>query len=130
MTGAASGSSSAAAVLNPVNPSMATTSIPSRQGFGLAASQVLNTAFERPATMSSSRAGPVLSRTGVRSMITVTYVSPWRVCRHTCSSTPIVVTPSNRAGSSISRRRPSARIASFAADQDTPSPAATRVTER
>ena len=39
--------------------------------------------------MSSSRAGPVPSRIGVRSMITVTYLSPRRVCRHTCSSTPM-----------------------------------------
>lgn len=31
-----------------------------------------NTGFERPSTMSSSRAGPVRSRTGVRSMMTVT----------------------------------------------------------
>lgn len=59
-------------------------------------SQSLNTAFERPSTMSSSRAGPDFSRFGVRSMITVTYVSSWRVCRQACSSTPIVVTPSNR----------------------------------
>ncbi len=33
--------------------------------------------------MSSSRAGPVPSRTGVRSTITVTYLSPRRVWRHT-----------------------------------------------
>ena len=39
--------------------------------------------------MSSSRAGPVPARIAVRSMITVTYLSPRRVCRHTCSSTPI-----------------------------------------
>jgi hypothetical protein len=31
-------------------------------------------------------------------MITVTYLSPRRVCRHTCSSTPMTATPSNRAG--------------------------------
>ena len=41
--------------------------------------QVLNAAFERPSTMSSSRAGPVPERIGVRSMITVTYLSPLRV---------------------------------------------------
>ncbi len=52
--------------------------------------------------MSSSRAVPVPSRTGVRSMITVTYLSPRRVCRQTCSSTPMTRTPSNRPGSSIS----------------------------
>ena len=32
-------------------------------------------------------------------MITVTYLSPRRVCRQTCSSTPITLTPSNRGGS-------------------------------
>ncbi|MCO4589326.1 hypothetical protein Si084_01842 [Streptococcus infantarius subsp. infantarius] len=130
MIGAASGSSSAAAVLNPVNPSIATTSIPFCHCCGRAASHRLKTALERPSTMSSSRAGPVFSRTGVRSMITVTYLSPRFVWRHTCSSTPIVVTPSKRWGSSISCRVPSARIASFAADHDTASPAATREMDR
>ena len=33
--------------------------------------------------MSSNRAGPEPSRTGVRSMMTVTYLSPRRVCLHT-----------------------------------------------
>jgi hypothetical protein len=75
--------------------------------------------------MSSSRAGPVFSRSGVKSMMTVTYFSPRRVCRQTCSSTPIADTPSNRRGSSINRRLPSPRTASFAVCQDTPSPAAT-----
>ncbi len=79
MTGTAVGSSSAAAVLNPVNPSIATTSTPSRHARGRSASHCLNTAFDRPATMSSDRAGPDLFRAGVRSMITVTYLSPWRV---------------------------------------------------
>lgn len=63
-------------------------------------------------------------------MITVTYFSPARVCRQTCSSTPITATPSNRAGSSISARLPSARTAVFAVCQDTPKPAATRETVR
>ena len=45
--------------------------------------------------MSSSRAGPVPSRIAVRSMITVTNLSPAQVCRHTCSSTPSTATPSN-----------------------------------
>ena len=72
--------------------------------------------------MSSSRAGPVPSRIGVRSMITVTYLSPRRVCRHTCSSTPITATPSNRAGSSIRTRLPSARTASLAVFHDTAEP--------
>ena len=80
--------------------------------------------------MSSSRAGPVPSRIGVRSMITVTYLSPRRVCRHTCSSTPITATPSKRPGSSIRTRRPSARTASLAVSHATASPSATRATVR
>ena len=56
---------------------------------GRASSQALNAALERPSTMSSNRAGPVLFLVGVRSMITVTYLSPRRVCRQTCSSTPM-----------------------------------------
>ena len=57
------------AVLKPVNPSIVTTSIPSRQSFGRWLSQVLNACLERPWTMSSSRAGPVPSRIPVRAMI-------------------------------------------------------------
>lgn len=73
ITAVAVGISSAAADLKPVNPSIATTSTPSRQLLGRAASQVFNTCFERPSTMSSSREGPpVPVRIGVRSMITVT----------------------------------------------------------
>ena len=64
--------------------------------------------------MSGSRAGPVPSRTAARSMITVTNFSPRRVWRHTCSSTPIAVTPSKRFSSLISTRLPSARTASLA----------------
>lgn len=80
--------------------------------------------------MSSSLAGPSPVRGPVRSMITVTYLSPRRVCLHTRSSTPIVVTPSNRCGSSISTRLPSARTASFAVFQLTASPSAIRATVR
>ena len=72
--------------------------------------------------MSSSRAGPVLSRTGVRSMMTVTYLSPRRVWRQTCSSTPMTATPSNRAGSAISTRVPSANTALLAVFHDTAKP--------
>jgi hypothetical protein len=43
---------------------MATTSTPSLHTWGRRASQAANAALERPSTMSSSRAGPVLSRTG------------------------------------------------------------------
>ena len=39
-------------------------------------------------------------------MMTVTYLSPRLVCRHTCSSTPMTLTPSKRVGSSISSRCP------------------------
>src|SRR5665647_1873065 len=81
ITATASGSSSVVAVLNPVKPSIATTSSRSRQAWGRSASQVLKTCFERPSTMSNSRDGPVASRIGVRSMITVTYLSPRRVWR-------------------------------------------------
>jgi hypothetical protein len=68
--------------------------------------------------MSSSLAGPVPARTGVRSMITVTYLSPRRVWRHACSSTPMTFTPFNRPGSLISARRPSARTASCRVPRD------------
>ena len=62
MTATASGNSSAAAVLKPVKPSIATTSTASRQDSGRSVSQVLNACFERPSIMSSNRAGPVPSR--------------------------------------------------------------------
>jgi hypothetical protein len=74
-------------------------------------------------------AEPVPSRIGVRSMITVTYLSPRRVWRQQCSSTPITRTPSNRCGSSINTRLPSASTtASFAVFHDTRRPAETRAT--
>ena len=79
ITGTASGSSSAATVLNPVNPSIATTSIRLAQSFGRAASHCLNTAFGLLSTMSGSLAGPVSFLASVRSMITVTFLSPNRV---------------------------------------------------
>ena len=93
MTAVASGSSSAAALLNPVNPSIATISIFSRHVWGWEASQVLKTCLDRPGTMSKSREGPRRSRMGVKSKMTVTYLSPYGVCRHTCSSTPMTHTP-------------------------------------
>jgi len=65
--------------LEPVNPSIATTTTASRHAWSRSASQVLNACLERPSTMSNKRAGPVPSRTEVRSMITVTYLSPRRV---------------------------------------------------
>lgn len=94
ITTVAVGSSSLAAVLNLVNLSIATTTFtPSRHALGRGASHALNAALGWPSTMSSNLAGPVPARIGVRSMITVTYLSPRRVWRHTCSSTPTVVTP-------------------------------------
>jgi len=71
------GSASAVAVLKPVNPSIATTRRPARKAAVCASSQARNTALLRPSTRSSSRAGPVPLRTGVRSMITVTKRSTW-----------------------------------------------------
>ena len=57
MTTLASGSSSAAVLLNLVNPSIATISMHSRHLSGREASQVLKTCLERPGTMSKSPAG-------------------------------------------------------------------------
>ena len=65
--------------------------------------------------MSKRREGPLRSRMGVTSKMTVTYLSPYGVWRHTCSSTPMTRTPSNRVGSLISERSPSARTAVLAA---------------
>ena len=72
MTAVASGSSSVAALLNPVNPSIATISMRSRHVAGWEASQVLKTCLERPGTISNSREGPLRSWTGVTSKMTVT----------------------------------------------------------
>ena len=55
MTALALGSSSAAALLNPVNPSIATISMWLRHVSGWEASQVLKTRLERPGTISRSR---------------------------------------------------------------------------
>ena len=114
--------------MKPVNPSIATTSIPSRQSFGRWLSQVLNACLERPWTMPGSRAGPVPSRIPVRSVITVTYVPPRLVWRRTCSPAPIAVTPPDRVVSSIRARLPSARTASLAVFGATLRPSAIRAT--
>ena len=108
------------AYLNPVNPSIAVISMRSRHVSGWEASQVLKTRLDQPGTMSRSREGPRRSRTEVTSKMTVTYPSPYGVWRHTCSSTPMTRTPTNRAGSLISRRIPSARAAVLAVFPDTP----------
>ena len=80
MTALASGRSSAAALLNPVNPSIATISMRLRHVSGCEASQVLKTFLERPGTISKSREGPLRSRMGVTSKMTVTIlVAVWGV---------------------------------------------------
>ncbi len=61
---------------HPVNPSIATISIRLRHLSGREASQVLKTRLERPGTMSKSREGPLRSRMGVKSKMTVTNLSP------------------------------------------------------
>ena len=74
--------------------------------------------------MASRREVPVLVLVGVRSMITVTYLSPNLPWRQTCSSTPIVVTPSRRVGSWKSSSSAEVRIASLQVFHATPSMAA------
>ena len=115
MTALASGSSSAAALLKLVNPSIATISIFSRQVSGCEASQVLKTCLERPRIHDQEPAAPLRLWTGVTSKMTVTYLSPYGVCRYTCLSTPMTRMSLNRAGSLISRRWPSPRTAVLAA---------------
>ena len=105
----------------------AVTSTPSRQSWGQSVSQVLKTCLVRLATMSRSLEGPVPLRIRVRSIMTVTYLSPWLVWRRMRSSTPIVFTGSKRRGSALKRRRPSAETAGF---QATARPSAIRATVR
>ena len=76
MTALASGSSSAAALLNPVNPSIATISMFSRHVSGWEESRVWKTRLDRPGTKSNSRGAPLRSWMGVTSKMTVTYLSP------------------------------------------------------
>ena len=68
----ASGDSSPTVFLNPVNPSMATTSNRLRPDSPRAAIQALRAFLDRPEATSRGRAGPLRSRTGVGSMTTVT----------------------------------------------------------
>lgn len=49
------------------------------QYWGCSASQVLKACLDRPSTIANSLDGPVPVLTGVRSMTTVTYLSPRRV---------------------------------------------------
>ena len=121
ITATASRSSFVVAVLNPVNPSIATTSTASRHACVRSANQVENTAVERPSTMSSSREGPLPYRIGVRSMITVTYLSPASVCRQHARR-PRSWSPPRTGCSPIRTRRPSAKTASFAVSHATSRP--------
>lgn len=105
-----------------------------------AASQILGTFLDRPSTTSSSRAGPLRSRTGVRSMITAgVLVAPLGVALHKGgtshlrakrageSSTSNISTPSKRPGSSSSADvHGSVRITVLAVCQATVRAAATR----
>jgi hypothetical protein len=113
------GRSSVVAVVKPVNPSTATTPVPSRRSFGRWLSQVVNACSERPWTMPGSRAGPVPSRIPVRPVITVTYLPPRLAWRGTWSPAPVAVTPPDLVVSSIRARLPSARTASLAVFQAT-----------
>ena len=76
ITALAPESSLTALLLNPANPSITTTSMFSRQVRAWEASQVLKTRLERPGTIYKSREGPRRSRIGVKSKMTVTYLSP------------------------------------------------------
>ena len=62
-------------------------------------------------------------------MITVTYLSPLRVRRQACSSTPRTSTPSKRRGSSTTVCSARARIAVLAVCQDIPRARAARETD-
>ena len=119
MTALAPGSSSTAALVKPVNPYIATISMRSpRVGPG-GKPGCEDPLLDRPGIMSRSREGPLRSRMGVTSKMTVTCLSPYGVWRHTCSSTPMTRTPPHRPGSLISRHWPSARTAVLAVFQDT-----------
>lgn len=124
------GQSSAAAVLNPVIPSIATTSTPSPQDFGRLESQVVNACFERPETMSRSLAGPVPPRIGVRATIHGDVLVPEPGVAPDMLVDSDHETPSNQVGSSISTQRPSARTASFAVCHDTARASAIRAIVR
>ena len=76
MTALAPGRSSAAALLKPVNPSIATISMWLRHVWGWEASRVLKTRLDRPGTISKSREGPLRLWTGVKSKMMVTYLLP------------------------------------------------------
>lgn len=94
---------------------IATNSTPSCDSWGRSWSLAATACPERPSTC------PQVGWAGVRSMMTVMYLSPWLLCDHTCSSTTMALTPSERRESLISARLPSARTALCAVCQLTPS---------
>lgn len=71
-----------------------------------------------------------MSLLGVRSKMTVTYLSPLWVQCHMCLSTPITRTPSNRAESAIKVWWPSVRTAVLVVFHHTGGASAIRVTVR
>jgi hypothetical protein len=107
---------------------MATTSTWSRNWAVWAESQVVSAAAERPGTRSRSRARPVPSRTGVKSMITVTNPSVWRVCDQRCSSTPMTRTPSRRVVSAATIIWVASTAMVLTVSHDNPSSRATAAT--
>ena len=134
MTARACGSSWSAALSGPGEaapwlPPRPAHAIPGRAGRARSCLAFL----ERPGSTSSSRAGPLRSRTGVRSVTTVTYRSPRLVWRHTEggtsrtgakrageSSTPSTSTPSKRSGLPVMVCSARARIALLAVCQEFP----------
>ena len=107
ITAVAVGTSSLAAVLNPVNPSIATTSTPSRHA--------LNTALERPSTMSSNLTGPIPDPDRGQ----VNDHGDALVTAGGMASHMFVNTDGDDPRSSIKTRLPSARAASLAVFHDT-----------
>jgi hypothetical protein len=109
------------AVLNPVKPSMATTSTPSRHTLGRLASHVLNACLERPSTMSSNARTSIIpngSEVDDHGHVLVALAGvPPHVLVHADH-----LTPSNRVGSAIRTRWPSARTALLAVFHDTAKP--------
>lgn len=75
--------------------------------------------------MSSSRARPVPSSTGVKSMITVTNPSLLRVCDQRCSSTPMTRTPSSRVVSAATMVWVASMAMVLTVSQDRPNSRAT-----
>jgi hypothetical protein len=129
ITATAFGSSSVAAVLNPVKPvHHDDLRAPARHIASCSASQVLHACLERSSTMSSSRAG-ALADTGQVDDHGDVVVAAAGVPPHVLAD-PMTSTPSNRPGWLIKTRLPSASTALLAVFQDAARPSATRATVR